>query len=83
MDWLRSKLRAWLGILKIIAHVVEVEQRHDRSLVEAFAQMDRLQAQLTDFKEALKKRAAPAIARPVFTDYESAQVQALEEFKEK
>ena len=79
MNWLRSTLRNWLGLDGCIT-VSEFEAYRDsqQKLLAA------LQLQLTEFKKALKKRAAvPVRVVPRYTDFESAQVAQLDEFKEK
>jgi hypothetical protein len=79
MNWLCIRLREWLGVDTCISGPGFVAyQEGQQQLIEA------LQSQLTEFKEALKKRAAlsPAVRVNVM-DYESAQVDALKDFKEK
>lgn len=79
MNWLRTKLRAWLGMEGFLTYSEFIAyQEGQQQLIEA------LQGQLTEFKQALKARAAqsPAVRVNVM-DFETAQVAALEQFREK
>lgn len=77
MNWLRTKLRAWLGIKDgISADEFIAFQDGQQQLLTA------LQSQLTEFKQALKARASVRAVPRVY-DYESAQVAQLQEFEEK
>ena len=77
MNWLRSKLRAWLGIQDCItAEEFAAFQEGQQQILTA------LQSQLSEFKAALRAKANERrVPRPY--DYESAQVAQLQDFEEK
>ena len=79
VNWLRSRLRAWLGIEQL-AGGVESRSFENGSLQ---AQITTLQRELDKFRAALKAKAAQAPAHPVYTDYESSQQAVLADFEEK
>jgi len=75
MNWLRSRLRAWLGIEKAVGY--------DASIGLLETRIAALECALADFKSALKAKASESRPnRPVYTDYESSQVAVLEQFRE-
>jgi hypothetical protein len=78
MNWLRSLLREWLGLDDCVTHDDFIAYQETQQIL-VFA----LQAQLTGFTQALKARAQQVRVAPVYVDYETAQVKALEQFKEK
>jgi hypothetical protein len=78
MNWLRSRLRAWLGIDCWFSYrntLQEVDELHK--------EMRDLRAELESFKTALKARAAESRQKPAYTDFESSQQAVLAEFEEK
>jgi predicted phage tail protein len=78
MNWLRSLLREWLGLDDCITHDEFIAYQETQQML-----ISALQAQLTEFKQALKAKAQQVRVAPVYVDYETAQVKALEQFKEK
>lgn len=79
MNWIKLSIQEWLGIPIIIGRL----DAHRDNLSTALAKAESLETQLTELKEALKKKAAqPLRVMPRFVDYESAQVEALADFKE-
>lgn len=76
MNWLRSRLRAWLGIddCATYAHM-------NANMAAKQTQIDSLRSELDAFKSALKAKAAQVPSRPVYTDYESSQQAVLAEFE--
>jgi len=78
MNWLRSLLREWLGLDDCVTYDEFIAYQETQQML-----ISELKAQLTEFKQALKARAQQVHAAPVYVDYETAQVKALEQFKEK
>jgi predicted phage tail protein len=78
MNWLRSLLREWLGLDDCVTNDEFIAYQETQQML-----ISALQAQLTEFKQALKARASQVRVAPVYVDYETAQVKALEQFKEK
>jgi len=76
MSWLRSRLRAWLGIND---DFILADRRMDK-LAERIIAAER---ELESFKSALKARAAESRQKPAYTDFESSQQAVLAEFEEK
>lgn len=74
MAWLRERIRMWLGIAPVIDYDFPIGALETRIAL--------LEKQVDDFKKALKAR-AQVRALPRFSDYETAQVAALEDFREK
>ena len=78
VNWLRSRLRKWLGIEDCVSYTHMVGE-----LGAMQQRLDNYSKELDAFKSALKSKAAQAPPRPVYTDYESSQQAVLAEFEEK
>jgi len=76
MSWLRSRLRAWLGINDVF---ILADRRMDKWAERIIA----AERELESFKSALKARAAESRQKPAYTDFESSQQAVLAEFEEK
>jgi hypothetical protein len=76
MSWLRSRLRAWLGIND---DFILADRRMDKWAERIIA----AERELESFKSALKARAAESRQKPAYTDFESSQQAVLAEFEEK
>ena len=79
MNWLRSRLRAWLGIKNIIANSNIADERMDNCA----GRIMKLEYDLDAFKSALKAKVAEGRPKQVYTDYESSQQAVLAEYEEK
>lgn len=83
---IRDRIRKWLGIDNLAQ-----QSLHNHEDISALrtklgsqdADIYRLNGELTEFKAELRLLTAPARSIPVYHDFESAQVAALDEFKEK
>ena len=80
MNWLRSRLRKWLGIQNL-SDKLDYHLLHD--VANHSARIADLEHELIEFRAALKAKAAQVPQRPVYTDYESSQQAVLAEFEEK
>ncbi len=84
MGWLRLKRREWLGINSDFDYLNARIDVIRHSGLEDNERLKSLESQLSELKEALKRKAAqPVRSVYIATDYETAQVKALDEFKEK
>ena len=78
MNWLRGKLRAWLGVDDWFSYRNALKE-----IDGLYEKIKDLRAELDSFKSALKARAAESKPKQVYTDYESSQQSVLAEFEEK
>ena len=76
MNWLRSRLRAWLGVTQNIAYLTN-------SVNDISVRIGDLESEYKRLKDALKARASESKIKQVYTDYESSQQAVLAEFEEK
>lgn len=79
----RDRIRKWLGLND---DYLLCQDRIDKWVerVTALESTNRqLNDELTTLKSAVRRLTAPARSIPVYHDFESAQVAALDEFKEK
>jgi hypothetical protein len=83
MSWLRSLLREWLGVVSEVKYLDNRIDSTKERLSDAIVRIQTLEREVAEFKQALKAKAQQVRVAPVYVDYETAQVKALEQFKEK
>jgi hypothetical protein len=78
MNWLRTKLRKWLGIEDQSHNIVSLCEE----MVKREQETRLLVSELESFRTALKAKAAqaPQVTK-LYTDYESSQTAALRDFE--
>ena len=81
MERLRLWLRAWLGVDQR-AQYLSIANQQDQIIDVLEQRILSLESQMTEFKQALKAKAAVR-AVPRYSDFETASVDALKEFEEK
>jgi len=83
---IRTRLRKWLGINALDQDVDGLRRNYSMlgdDIVALGTRIDIVGGELEAFKSALKAKAQQMPARVAPFDYESSQVAALEQFKEK